>query len=115
MPVLKIFYTETLDDAARDNSAVIQRTLEGMMLNTLHADPANCQIILVSAVQIAPMPVYVDIQFRANEHRTRDVVSNAMEEVAEVLLRTFGTSIRIRAFDIDQAALHAFDVERPDA
>ncbi len=110
MPVIKIFYDETLDAAMRANRADIQIKLETMMRQVLAADPAKCQVLMCPAMQATPLPVYVDLQFRANDHRTRHVVAKAMEHTAAAITMATGTGVRIRAFDIDQAILHALDV-----
>lgn len=113
MPVLKIFYRDTLDTEVRKHGVHIQEALEAMMRNTLRADPAKCQVIMLSAGHVTPKPVFVEMQFRANNHRTPEVVSDAMQEVAGILRRTLGVGLCIRAFDIAQAGLHALDVEGP--
>jgi len=113
MPVLKIFYRDTLDTEVCKHGVHIQEALESMMRNTLRADPARCQVIMLSAGHVTPKPVFVEMQFRANNHRTPEIVSDAMQRVAEILQRALGVGIRIRAFDIDQASLHALDVEGP--
>lgn len=110
MPVLKIYYDETLDGAVRRHRDEIQTGLERMMREVLRADPAKCQVIMTAAAHVTPLPIYVDMQFRANDHRTRDVVAAAMQDVACILGDALGAGIRIRAFDIDQAGLHALDV-----
>jgi hypothetical protein len=111
MPVLKIFYDETLDATVRSRRHDIEAGLAVMMRNVLNADPAKCQVVLCSSVHVSPLPVYVDMQYRANDHRTADVVAAAMRDTATVLTDALNAGIRIRAFDIDQATLHALDVE----
>lgn len=111
MPVLKIFYEESLDVRVQAGRADIQAGLERMMRETLKADPDKCQIVMCTAKHMSPKPVYVDMQFRANEYRTPAVVGEAMQQVAEVLSKAIGAGIRIRAFDIDQSTLHAFEAE----
>lgn len=115
MPVIRIFYDETLDPVMRAGRTGIQDKLEAMMREVLAADPAKCQVVMSAVMHATPKPVYVDLQFRANDHRTRDVVSEAMERTAEAILSVTGTGIRIRAFDIDQATLHALDQEAGEA
>ena len=110
MPVIKIFYDEVLDAAMRANRDDIQTKLEAMMREVLAANPAKCQVLMCPVMQATPLPVYVDLQFRANDHRTRPVVSEAMNRTAAAIIAATGTGIRIRAFDIDQATLHALDV-----
>ena len=111
MPVLKIYYDESLDEAVRANRAAIHDGLERMMREVLAADPANCQVVMVGSRHCSPKPVYVDMHFRAKSHRTGAVVEKAMDEVARVLRESLQCGLRIRAFDIDQAALHAFDID----
>lgn len=113
MPVIKIFYDVALEAPMRANSADIQTKLETMMREVLAADPAKCQVLICPAMQATPLPVYVDLQFRANDHRTRAVVSDAMDRTAAAITAATGSGVRIRAFDIEQATLHALDV-RPD-
>lgn len=110
MPVIKIFYDEPLDAAMRAERADIQAKLEAMMRNVLKADPAKCQVLFCRAMQSTPVPVYVDMQFRANDHRTRPVVVEAMRRTAAAIRTATGTGVRIRAFDIDQASLYALDI-----
>ncbi|MES0811859.1 hypothetical protein ABLO27_20385 [Roseibium sp. SCPC15] len=111
MPILKIFYDDKLDPLVRANRTRIQEGLERMMREVLLADPDHCQVIMCASIHCTPKPVYVDMQFRAKEHRTREVVAQAMEAIAEVMLKALAAGVRIRAFDIDQAMLHALDVE----
>ena len=110
MPVIKIFYDEVLDAAMRANRDDIQTKLEAMMREVLAANPAKCQVLMCPVMQATPLPVYVDLQFRANDHRTRPVVAEAMEHAAAAITAATGMGVRIRAFDIDQAILHALDV-----
>ena len=114
VPVIKIFYDQALDAAMRENSAGIQAELEAMMREVLAADPARCQVVMCPALHATPLPVYVDLQFRANDHRTRPVVAEAMERTAAALTAATGTGVRIRAFNIDQAILHALDIGSGD-
>ena len=111
MSVLKIFYDDALESAIRDNRLQIVAGLEKMMRERLRADPAKCQIIMSAAMHISPLPVYVDMQFRANEFRCCDVVAEAMKDIATILQGCLATSIRIRSFDIDESTLHALDVD----
>jgi 3-oxoacyl-[acyl-carrier-protein] synthase III len=111
MPILKIFYDDKLDPLVRANRTQIQEGLERMMREVLLADPDHCQVIMCASIHCTPKPVYVDMQFRAKEHRTREVVAQAMEAIAEVMLKALAAGVRIRAFDIDQVMLHALDVE----
>jgi len=111
MPVVKLFYDEALDAAVRAGGDAIEAGLAEVLRTRLFADPAKCQIIMVPAARVTPMPVYVDIQFRANERRTQEVVAGAMQEVARILGDVLGAGLRIRAFDIDQSGLHALDVD----
>ena len=111
MPVLKIYYDASVEEAVRTHCAAIQDGMEGMMREVLAAHPAHCQVMLVASHHCAPKPVFVDLQFRAKAHRTRAVVAQAMEEAARVLHTTLGCGLRIRAFAIDQATLHALDTD----
>ncbi|MBJ7556769.1 hypothetical protein [Marinomonas spartinae] len=111
MPVIKIFYAETLDGTIRENQEFIQEGLERMMREVLHANPAKCQIVLLSSTFVSPLPVYVDMQFRATEYRQSIVVEEAMDQVVSVFRQVSPTGIRIRAFSIDQTTLYARDVE----
>ena len=85
------------------------------MREVLAADPANCQVLICPVMHATPVPVYVDLQFRANDHRTRPVVSEAMNRTAAAVVAATGTGVRIRAFDIDQATLHALDIDPEEA
>lgn len=114
MPVIKIFYDETLDTAMRRARAQVQADLEAMMRDVLAADPAKCQVVMCAVMNATPLPVYVDLQFRANGHRSRPVVAEAMARTAAAITAATGTGIRIRAFDIDQPILHALDVAPGD-
>lgn len=111
MPVVKIFFDESLDDAVRNHRTAIQAGLERMMRDVLAADPAKCQVVMVASGHCTPKPVYVDMQYRAEDHRDRAVVAQAMQNVAAVLQGALGCGLRIRAFDIDQTALHALDLD----
>ncbi|MEC3861809.1 hypothetical protein VK792_10980 [Mesobacterium sp. TK19101] len=115
MPVIRIFYDETLDPIMRAGRTEIQDKLEAMMREVLAADPAKCQVVMSAVMHATPKPVYVDLQFRANDHRTRAVVSEAMDRTAAAILAVTGTGIRISAFDIDQATLHALDLGSGEA
>lgn len=115
MPVIRIFYDETLDVAIRANRMQIQAELEAMMREVLAADPTKCQVVMCAVMHATPLPVYVDLQFRANDDRTRAVVAKAMERTATAITAAIGAGVRIRAFDIDQATLHALDVASGDA
>lgn len=110
MPVLKLFYDESLDSTVRKNSESIVAGLEALIRDLMHAEAAKCQIILTSAFHMSPLPIYVDLQFRATEERTTTTVSVAMTEIARLLIDNLGEGIRIRAFDINQAHLHALDI-----
>lgn len=111
MPVLKVFFDERLDDAVRRAAGEMQAGLAMMMRDCLKADPAKCQVIFCASIVISPAPIYADMQFRANDHRTPEVVAEAMRLTAEILVGALGAAVRIRAFDIDQATLHALDVD----
>ncbi|MEM9629704.1 MAG: hypothetical protein AAGA50_00165 [Pseudomonadota bacterium] len=111
MPILKIFYDETLDVLVRANRLHIQEGLERMMREVLLADPDHCQVIMSASVHCTPKPVYVEMQFRAKDHRTQEVLARAMDTIAELMLKALAAGVRIRAFDIDEAMLHALDVE----
>lgn len=111
MPVLTIYYDDSLDEAVRTHRVAIQDGLEKMMRDVLVADPANCQVVMVESRHCSPTPVYVDIRFRAKPHRTRAVVAQAMNDVATVVGDALGCEMHIRAFDIDQAALHALNTD----
>ena len=113
MPVLKIQYDEKLHATVQAHRSQIQIDLEAVLTDTLAADPAKCQIIMQSSLLCSPMPVYVDLQFRANDYRTREVVAGATQSIKQVLQQYLNAGIRIRAFDIDPAVLHALDVEKP--
>ncbi len=113
MPVLTIYYDESLDEAVGAHRAAIQDGLEAMMRDVLVADPANCQVVMVAARHSSPKPVHVALQFRAKAHRTRAVVAEAMDHVASVLHVSLQCGLHIRAFDIDQASLHALDTDGP--
>lgn len=115
MPVLKIFYDESLDSRVRAKRHDIQGDLNRMMRDVLAADPAKCQVIMIPTMHCTPKPVYVDLQFRANPHRTQDVVERAMQDISGVLLHYLKVGLRIRGFDIDQATLHALDVDAEGA
>jgi hypothetical protein len=115
MPVIRIFYDETLDPVMRSRRGEIQDKLEAMMREVLAADPAKCQLVMSAVMHATPKPVYVDLQFRANDHRTHEVVSEAMTRTAAAIVTATGTGIRIRAFDIDQTTLHALDREAGEA
>jgi len=111
MPVIKIFYAETLDGAVRNHNHAIQDGMECMMREVLHADPAKCQVVFVPSTFVTPLPIYVDMQFRATEHRQGAVIERAMDKIAAILGEMLSTGIRIRAFAIDQSTLYARDVE----
>ena len=111
MPVIKIFYTETLDADVRKHNQTIQSGLEHMMREVLHADPAKCQVVFACSAFVTPLPIYVDMQFRATEYRQGAVIEIAMDKIVQVLGETLSTGIRIRAFAIDQSTLYARDVE----
>lgn len=111
MPVLKIFYDERLDDAVRRRLSVIEAELTQVISKTLKADATSCQIILASCLKSSPSPLYADLQFRANEFRTDELIANAMQEIANVFIGSVGAGIRIRAFSIDEATLHALDAD----
>jgi hypothetical protein len=113
MPVIKIFYDETLDPKVRNARGDIQAGLEAMMRENLAADPTKCQVVLCASMHVTPLPVYVDMQYRANDYRTAEVVAGAMRKTADVLTAALGAGVRIRAFDIDQATLHALDINDP--
>ncbi|MEM7123075.1 MAG: hypothetical protein AAF563_17480 [Pseudomonadota bacterium] len=113
MPVLTIYYDESLDDAVRAHCAAIQEGLEAVMRDVLVADPAKCQVVLVVARHASPKRVHVALQYRAKPHRTRAVVAEAMNQVASVLHGALGCGLHIRAFDIDQSFLHALDTDGP--
>lgn len=115
MPVIRIFYDEALDSAMRAGRAGIQIKLEAMMRHVLAADPTKCQVVMCAAMHATPMPIYVDFQFRANDFRTREVVDEAMKQTAAAIVAATGAGIRIRAYDIDQSALHALDIPNGDA
>ena len=114
MPVLKIFFDEDLTDDMRTTRKKIQSGLESMMRDILKADPDKCEVLMISVLHASPKPVYVDMQFRANTHRSPAVVAEAMQEVVRILAPALGVALRIRAFDIDQAGLHALDTDGPD-
>lgn len=111
MPVLKIYYEDSLDDAVRTHRAAIQDGLETMMRDVLAANPANCQVVMVASRHCSPKPVYVDFQFRATAHRTQAVVAQAMADIASVIGGLLNCGMRIRAFDIDQTCLHAHETD----
>ncbi len=111
MPVLKIYYDESLDEAVRTHRAAIRQGMEGMMRDVLAADPAHCQVMMVASHHCTPKPVFVELQFRAKAHRTRAVVARAIDEVARILHLTLDCGLRIRAFDIDEDNLHALDTD----
>ena len=113
MPVLKVFYDEALDETVRTHRAEMTSRFETMMRERLKADPRNCQVVMAPASHMSPTPVYVDMQFRANDYRSREVVEQAMRDISDAVQGALGTSVRIRSFDIDQATLHALDVEEP--
>ena len=93
MPVIRIFYDETLDVVMRANREGIQAKLEAMMREVLAADPAKCQVVMCAVMHATPKPVYVDFQFRANDHRTGDVVAKAMEHTAVAIAAATGTGL----------------------
>ncbi|MGO2236810.1 hypothetical protein B6N13_05500 [Marinomonas sp. UCMA 3892] len=111
MPVIKIFYSETLDAAVREQNETIQAGLEHMMREVLQADPAKCQVVFSCSTFVTPLPVYVDMQFRANEYRQGAVIETAMDKIVDVVGKALSTGIRIRAFAIDQSTLYARDVD----
>ena len=45
---------------------------------------------------------------------TLKVLTSAMAAIAATVSQSCGTGVRIRAFDIDQAGLHALDMEAPE-
>lgn len=113
MPVLTFYYDDSLDDAVRAHRAAIQDGLEAVMRDVLIADPAKCQVVMVEARHASPKLVHVALQFRAKPHRTRALVAEAMDQTASVLHGALGCGLHIRAFDVDQAFLHALDTDGP--
>lgn len=114
MPVLKLFYDESLDKVVREHSQSLVTELAELLRHHLRAEPEKCQIMLLPVAYMSPLPVYIDLQFRANEHRSCEVLTNAMQAIAGTVGQSCGTGLRIRAFDIDQAGLHALDREAPE-
>lgn len=109
MPVIRIFYDASLDKVMRSNRTRIQSDIEVVMQETLAADLGNCQVVMCVAMLSTPLPIYVDLQFRANNHRTHAVVDEAIKRLAVTIATASKSGVRIRAFDIDQSSLHHFD------
>lgn len=110
MPVLKLYYDQSLDPAVSAGAKALDADLSAMMRDTLGADSRKCQIIMVAAGQVSPFPVYVDLQFRANTARDRDALSRAIQEIARIVTSALNAGVRIRAFAIDPEVLYALDV-----
>ena len=109
MPVLHICYDESLEPAIRASGELVAE-LSAALCDKLDAVAEKCQVVLTRGLSVSPLPIYVELKFRANTGRDDQRVADAMQSVADILTSRLATGVRIRGFAIDQARLHALDV-----
>lgn len=114
MPVLTIHYDSSLEARVSERQDVLFRGIESILRERLFADPEKCQIVMLQALRAEPFPVYLRLDFRAREERTPEVVTAALEALAELIVAELKAGVRLRAFPVESSILSALDVGGPD-
>lgn len=105
MPIIKFH----VPDHEVNDQALAQMTvrIHEVCVGALQAQADAVQLLLVPSQVLYGPPVYIEVLYREQPHRTAAVMSQLMQVLTEQSQQVFGATPRIRCIAVDQQLLHA--------
>lgn len=92
-----------------NDQALVQMTarIHEVCVGALQAQPDAVQLLLVPSQVLYGQPVYIEVLYRDQPHRTAAVMAQLMQVLTNQSQKVFGAIPRIRCIAVDQRLLHA--------
>lgn len=108
MPNITFYLSDEKFSGKNDFSTLTQRCVE-LCLNILHAKSEKIHIIYLSVQSGCGHPIYVEVRYRLESHRTPEVMSSFMSSLDFLIQQELNTTARIRCFGTPEFHLYAMN------
>ena len=101
------FYISQGNMPADEALVALTECCAGLCTTILQAAPKNVHIVHIAVRPGRGHPVFVEIRYRREPHRTAAVMDRFMKELEDAVRGSIGLAARIRCFDYDASNIYA--------
>jgi hypothetical protein len=112
MPSLIIHTDQSLKNIIEELDFIkIEETLKQIITKVLDAEEDKCQIIwLNSRIVTSDYKIYCELKFRENDYRNEFKRKDCLDNIGEIIKKSFKVKVRLRSFSINQSFITALDI-----